>query len=147
MKYLSLLLITLMFSNCQGTKNVKQNNQNTPFETIAQSAYGGKESKSYEIIRSQAEMQKGLENMQLDEKTRNQLNKIDFETHIILVLHAGTFNTGGYGIEVTNVEINGATSYVTLQLTEPEIGEPVTMALTNPYTIVSIDKNETIIFK
>lgn len=147
MKYMLLILITLMFSNCEGTKKVLENNPSAPFETIEQSAYGGKESKSYDIIRSQAELQKELANLHLEEKAMNQLNAIDFDIHLVLALHAGTYNTGGYGIEVTNVEIKGTTSYVSVQITEPEPGEPVTMALTNPYTIVLIDKNESIVFK
>jgi hypothetical protein len=147
MKYLSLILITLMFSNCEGTKNVQENNPNAPFETIEQSAYGGKENQSYEIIRSKADLQKELAGLQLEEKAMNQLRAIDFNNQIVLALHAGTHNTGGFGIEVANVEINGTTSYVTVNKTTPKPGEPVTMALTNPYTIVLIDKNETIVFK
>lgn len=146
MKYLSLFLITLFFSNCEGTKQVQENNPNASFETIEQSAYGGKENQSYEIIRSQSELERELAGLNLEEVPMNKLKAIDFNSKIVLSLHSGTHNTGGFGIEVTNVETNGTTSYVTVNKTSPQPGEPVTMALTNPYCIVVIDKNETIIF-
>lgn len=147
MKYLSLFLITLLFSNCEGTKQFQENNPDAPFETIEESAYGGKENQSYEIIRSQSELEKELAGLNLDEVLINKLKTVDFNSKIILSLHLGTHNTGGFGIAVSNVQINGTTSYVTVNKTTPKPGEPVTMALTNPYCIVVIDKNETVVFK
>ncbi len=147
MKYLSLFLISLLFSNCEGTKQVQENNPNASFETVVQSAYGGKENQSYEIIKSHSELERELAGLNLEEVPKNKLKAVDFKSKIVLLLHSGTHNTGGFGIEVTNVEINGTTSYVTINKTSPNPGEPVTMALTNPYCIVIIDKNETIVFK
>lgn len=146
MKYLSLFLIALMFSNCEGTKQIQENNPNASFETLVQSAHGGKEIQSYEIIESSSDLKLKTASLNLEEKISNQLKTVDFKKHTIIALHLGAQNTGGYGIEVTNVEINGTTSYVTINETTPKPGEPVTMALTNPYTIVVIDKNETVVF-
>jgi hypothetical protein len=56
-------------------------------------------------------------------------------------------NTGGYAITVKNVEINGDTTIVHVMEVGPKPGEMVTMALTNPFSLVIIDKNTNIIFK
>ncbi|MCR9183577.1 MAG: protease complex subunit PrcB family protein [Flavobacteriaceae bacterium] len=146
MKYVTVLFIALIFSNCEGTKQTQENNPNADFEIIMQSDYGGKETKSYEIITSQSELNKALEGIQMEEVAMNKMKAIDFSKQVVLSLHSGLHNTGGYSIGVENVEVNGTTTYVTVKHSTPNLGEPVTMALTNPFCIAVIDKNETIVF-
>jgi len=147
MKNITILFLALVFSNCEGTKQTQENNPNADFEVIMQSDYGGKETKSYEVIKSQSELNKALEGIQLEEIAINKLKAVDFNKHIVLSLHSGLHNTGGYSIGIENVEVNGTTSYVTLKYASPKPDEPVTMALTNPFCIAVIDKNETVVFK
>ncbi len=147
MKYITIILAALFFSNCESTKQTQDNNPNANFEIIAQSDYGGKETKSYEVIKTQDELNKSIEGLQMEEIAMNKMKSIDFNKQVVLSLHSGLHNTGGYSIGVENVEVNGTITYVTVKTTTPNADEPVTMALTNPFCIAVIDKNETIIFK
>jgi hypothetical protein len=146
MKYLPVLMTLFLFSNCDSTRQTQYNNPNASFETILESVYGGKDEKSYTIIRSNSELKSEMAQLHLEETTMNRMNAVDFKNQLVLSLHMGTRNTGGFSIGVSNVEINGNTTYVTIKETGPAPGENVTMALTQPFAIVVIDANETIIF-
>lgn len=147
MKYLPFFLIALLFSNCEGTKKTPENTTNTNYEIIVQSDYGGKETRSYEVIKSQSELDKALEGIYLEEAAVSKIKAVDFSKQMVLSLHSGLHNTGGYSIEVENIEVKGSTTYVTVKTTSPKPDEPVTMALTNPFCIAVIDLNENVVFK
>lgn len=146
MKYISILITLFMFSNCDSAKQTQYSNPDGPFETVLESDYGGKEEKNYSIIKTKADLKNELVRLNLDESTINRLKAVDFEKQFILSLHMGTRNTGGYSIKVSNVEINGNTTYVTITENTPKPEEMVTMALTQPFCLVLIDVNENIIF-
>ncbi|WP_339609837.1 protease complex subunit PrcB family protein [uncultured Planktosalinus sp.] len=147
MKYATILIVALFLSNCDGTKKTQERDPDASFNIIHQAAYGGKDSESFDIIKSKQALFEQIKLVGLESQFAQKLNDIDFNVKTVLVLHAGSYNTGGYSIGVSNVEVNGTTSYVTVEETSPEPGEPVTMALTNPYCIAVIDSNETIVFK
>lgn len=146
MKYFSIFITILLFSNCESTKQTQENNPDAPYETILESDYGGLEAKSYRVIRSKSELGNELSLLNLDESTLNRLKTVDFKKQVVLSLHMGTRNTGGYGIKVSNVEINGNTTYVKIEEQSPNPDDMVTMALTQPFCLVVIDSNENIIF-
>lgn len=146
MKYIAFFITILAFSNCDSTRQTQYNNPNASFDTVVESDYGGKEEKSYTIIKSKAELNEELAVLNLEENALKRLKAVDFKNQIVLSLHMGLRNTGGFSIKVSNVEVNGNTTYVTIQETKPKPGENVTMALTNPFTIAVIDANENIIF-
>jgi hypothetical protein len=146
MKYFSILMTLFLFSNCDSTRQTQYNNPNASFDTILESAYGGKDEKKYTIIRSNSELKSEMAHLNLEASIMNRISAVDFKNQLVLALHMGTKNTGGYSIGVSNVEINGNTTYVTVRETGPQPGENVTMALTQPFAIVVIDANETIIF-
>jgi hypothetical protein len=141
------LIFIMAFSNCDSTKKTQHNNPNAEFTILHKSEHGGKENKSYDIIKNKTELSQLLLSLNLDEESEQQLKGVDLNKHIILALHMGQKNTGGFSIEVSNVEENGETTYVTVEEESPEPGAMVTMALTSPYCIAVIDKNETIVFK
>lgn len=150
MQYLSSLLaltFLLTFSNCDSTKKTQHNNPNADFTMIHKSDQGGKQEKSFDIIKDNSERAQLLLSLNIEEETVQKLKDVDLNKHTILALHMGQKNTGGFSIEVSNVEENGDTTYVTVAEESPEPGAMVTMALTNPYCIAVIDKNETIVFK
>lgn len=135
-----------MFSNCDSARQTQYNNPDGPFEIVFESDYGGKEEKNYTIIKNKADLKNELARLHLEESTINRLNTVDFDKQLILSLHMGTRNTGGYSIKVSNVEINGNITYVTITENTPKPEEMVTMALTQPFCIVLIDVNENIVF-
>lgn len=146
MKFVSIFMTLFLFANCDSTRQTQNNNPNASFDTVLESDYGGKEEKNFTIIKTKADLKNELATLNLEESTINRLKAVDFDKQLILSLHMGARNTGGYGIEVSNVEINGDTTYVTIIEKSPKPEEMVTMALTQPFCIVVIDTNETIIF-
>ncbi len=139
-------IFLITFSNCDSTKKTQQNNPNADFTILHKSEHGGKEEKSYDIIKTNSERSQLLLNLNLDEETLQQLKDVDLNKHTLLALHMGQKNTGGFSIGVSDVEENSNTTYVTVEQETPEPGAMVTMALTSPYCIAVIDKNETIVF-
>jgi hypothetical protein len=139
------LAIVVLFS-CNSGKNTTSN-ANSSFEVLLEREYGGKEEKSYEVIKTKAELMQETRDVGIDETIQNKLNAVDFSNSYVLALHSGMKNTGGYAITVKNVEINGDTTIVHVMEVGPKPGEMVTMALTNPFSLVIIDKNTNIIFK
>tara|TARA_R110000850_G_scaffold268138_1_gene399424 strand:+ start:22748 stop:23173 length:426 start_codon:yes stop_codon:yes gene_type:complete len=137
----------MTLSNCDSSKKTQQNNPNAEFTVLHKSEYGGKDGKCYDIIKNNNDRTQLLLSLNLDEETAQQLKGVDLNTHTILALHMGQHNTGGYSIDISNVEENGDTTYVTVEEKGPEPGAMVTMALTNPYCIALVEKNETIVFK
>lgn len=146
MKYLSVFFTLILFANCDSARQTQYNNPNAPFDTVFESDHGGKEQKSYAVIRSNSELKSEIASLNLEEETLNRLNAIDFRKQAVLSLHMGTRNTGGYGVKVSGVEINGNTTFVKIKEISPKPGEMVTMALTQPFCIVVIDANENIVF-
>jgi hypothetical protein len=147
MKFIPIFMTLFLFANCDSTRQTQYNNPNAPFDTVLESDYGGNDEKSYAIITSKSDLKKEIAGLTLDEATINRLNAVDFRNQVVLSLHMGTRNTGGYGIKVSDVEINGNTTFVDIQETSPGPGEMVTMALTQPFCLVIIDANENIVFK
>jgi len=74
--------------------------------------------------------------------------KIDFDKETIVAATMGERNTGGYAIEFTEATLSNNTISITVNTISPNPNDPVTMALTYPYTIAAIPKHEgEIIFK
>lgn len=146
MKYIPIFLSLLLFSNCNSKKKSIEYSDNSLFNVLVESPYGGNDEQHFTVIRSSSELKAAIADVFLEEEVLKNLNEIDFNTKDLLSLHLGTRNTGGFGIEVSNVEVKGNTTYVSIIETKPKPGEMVTMALTQPYSLVLINKNENIVF-
>ena len=149
MKYLALITLILSVS-CNCMKNKTSENSlgtNQKYQIIYESAYGGKEEKSYEVFTSLEDFKSSFESPLLNEEIQKTLSTIDFKTHSLVSLHLGLKNTGGYGITVQDVKVNRSQSTVVVKETSPKPGENVTMALTAPFCIAVIEKNSQVIFE
>ncbi len=147
MKYVTLILVVVSFLQCDSARQSQNPNSNASFNTLYQSSYGGKDVQTYSVVRTKSEMTKELATLNLDQNVFNRLKSFDLSNKMVLFLHMGTHNTGGYNIGVANVEVKGETSFITLDKKSPNPDEPVTMALTNPYCIVIIDANKHVVFR
>ena len=63
---------------------------------------------------------------------------VDFARETVLAVFMGTRPTGGYGIDVRDVTLEGADLFVDLVLIEPPAGSILTQALTSPWVIVRV---------
>lgn len=138
-----LFTMCLLFS-CGSTKTPPPGDS---YEVIFEGSYGGKEEKSYKVIRSQEELEKIFKQIEIVGSSKAESVDVNFDKHRVVALFMGTRNTGGFSIGVSDVEVQGDTTYVMVKETGPEPGEMVTMALTNPYSIVKIEKNKNVVFQ
>ncbi|OGS44098.1 MAG: hypothetical protein A2539_00815 [Elusimicrobia bacterium RIFOXYD2_FULL_34_15] len=98
---------------------------------------GIKEKKSL-IIKTQQEWQKlwkehtdGLES----------IPEVDFNKNIVIGVFMGEQRTGGYGIQISQIEESQDTIYIQTIETVPASGSGVTKQLTQPYHIVVVTKD------
>ena len=151
MKKILLIPFAVLLFSCNSTKKtVEESNNNSSevkktsttnlYEVLTQSAYQGKEDKSYEVIKDKTSLQ-NLYALVND----TEVPKVDFSKSRIVALFLGQRNSGGYEIKVKNVEEKAGKIVVTVEETKPE--GMATMAITNPYTIVKINSTKEIIFK
>lgn len=151
MKKILLIPFAILLFSCNSTKKtVEESNNNSSevkktstmnlYEVLTQSAYQGKEEKSYEVIKDKTSLQ-NLYALVND----TEVPKVDFSKSRIVALFLGQRNSGGYEIKVKNVEEKAGKIVVTVEETKPE--GMATMAITNPYSIVKINSTKEIIFK
>lgn len=146
MKFLiPLSIVGIFLFSCNTNKNTP-NHSDASFDVVIESAYGGKDEKSYEVIKSKSDLENETKNMMFDDVVLSKLASIDFNKKMIISLHSGLKNTGGYAIQVKSVEVKGDTTLVTVFESSPAADDMVTMALTNPYTLVILDKNKNVLF-
>lgn len=69
---------------------------------------------------------------------------VDFTARMVVAVFWGTRNSGGYSVEITSVNYSedGNELVVNYLTTDPPPGAILTMALTQPYHIVSLDASE-----
>ncbi|HZH69639.1 MAG TPA: protease complex subunit PrcB family protein [Flavobacteriaceae bacterium] len=142
---LLLALTTTLLMSCK-TYNSSLSEDKHSFELLYQSEYGGKDKQTFLVAESVADLQKIVQNPMFDETLQQKLQSVDFQKHVLVLLHAGQKNTGGYSISVESIKIDKGITTVTVKETGPEPGTQVTMALSNPFAIVAVPKNEKIIF-
>lgn len=63
---------------------------------------------------------------------------VDFSNEVVAFLTLGQKSTGGWAVEVSAVEVAGASAEVQTTVTRPARGGIVTMAFTAPYAVVAI---------
>lgn len=134
---LSIGMILLVIISCKSQKDMTS--LKNGFEIISQSEYGGRESEAYEVITSDAQLKKLYEELSITPE-----RKVDFDKENVVALFMGQNNTGGYSITISEVIVNKDITTVKVKKTSPPGGGMVTMALTNPYCIAVIKKNNTI---
>lgn len=149
MKYLVLIVLVVSTScNClKKNTSEKSFGNSEKYQIIYESTYGGKEEKSYKVFTSLEDFKSSFDSPLLNEEVQKALTAIDFNSHSLISLHLGLKNTGGYAITVEEVKVNKNRSTVVVKESSPKPGENVTMALTAPFCIAVIEKNNEIVFE
>lgn len=150
MKKIFLIPLAFLIFSCDASKKTTESKNNSStevkksganlHEVLTQSAYQGKEEKSYEVIKDKTSLQ-NLYALVND----TEVPKVDFSKSRIVALFLGQRNSGGYEIKVKNVEEKEGKILVTVEEIKPE--GMATMAITNPFTIVKINSTKEIVFK
>lgn len=79
-----------------------------------------------------------------DSRLEDVLSKINFEKEALIFVFAGTFNTGGYSINVDSIKRIGKNKIsAVFSISSPSPDSIVTQALTHPSIIVSLKVSKT----
>ena len=88
---------------------------------------------------AQYEVLKALpDEIAFDKKIQGQ-EVVQYDDNYYVIIKMGMQNSGGYDINVTNVEINGNNVDIYVVKKEPHDGEIVTMAITYPFVAVKFN--------
>jgi hypothetical protein len=109
--------------------------QTIPFTTVARGHHSGIEEPREAVVRTESEW-KALWKTHAAEPAP----AVDLAKSIVAGVFLGTRSTGGYAVEITAVERQGADVIVRYRETRPDPNMMVTQVLTAPFHIVSFEK-------
>lgn len=146
MKKIILVPLAVVVFSCNSTKTAtgvskpttETKDQAVKYEILTESAYQGREEKSFEVIKDNASLLKLYQGIN-DAK----VPKVDFSKSRIVALFLGQRNSGGYSINVKNIEEKGDKIIITTQEIAPD-GMAI-MSITNPFTILKINSTKEIV--
>jgi hypothetical protein len=101
------------------------------FFILSQNEYGGADNFGHQLIKKPQDLPEGLLEWNLDEV---------FKDCYMVLLNLGAKSTGGYSIEIVEVQRCGCTLNIYYTTKGPSKGQPVTDALSNPYCLAAIPK-------
>ncbi len=133
-------LLILVLASCSSTKT---KDTSALYQVLVSSEYGGGNFQFYEIFTEAKEFKMLLG----DDELKKFVQPNDITTSNFILLNMGEKTTGGYSIEVVNVEELSDKIIVTVKENAPKSGENVTDAITNPYTVVKINSKKPIEIK
>jgi hypothetical protein len=108
------------------------------FETIAQGVRSGVTEERLEAIRDQTAWEKFWKLHAGDSETP--VPGVDFEAKMVIVVHLGTRNSGGYSALIARLEHTDMGLNVHYNEIMPGPDCPVTLALTQPHHIIKVEK-------
>lgn len=135
-KIVSVLMLLVIMVSCNSAKN----RGSQEFSVLVSSTIGGSDKFAYAILDNNTDFAEAISNLPIEENDYESLLNINFKQHNVLILHLGQKNTGGYSIEIKNIKNVNDKVTVNYKVNKPKPGEMVTMALTNPFTVVLIPK-------
>ncbi len=141
MRKVILVVTILVLVSCSSTKTT--NSTSSLYSVLISSEYGGGNFQFYEIFTEEKEFKMLLG----DEELKKFVQPNDIATSNFILLNMGEKTTGGYSIEVVNVEELSDKIIVTVKENSPKVGENVTNAITNPYCVVKINSKKPIEIK
>lgn len=110
------------------------------FETVDKGYYSGHFNPAYHVIN-------GIDELADVWKKHTEIvfpeplpPDVDFSKTTIIAVFMGQFSTGGYGIEVKEIIDTGLSVVVKVEKSYPGKGCVVTLAFSQPYHIVKVDK-------
>ena len=141
----------LLFSSCSAGHNKasKQLIQETiPFQILVQDTYGGYTSSKFMVIETEKSLAEVFNLLNKSRSPELEIPVINFENESVIALFLGEKNSGGYAITIEQVLDKSNKVYVVYKVVSPGVGDMVTSAMTQPFSIIKIPKtNKEIVFK
>jgi hypothetical protein len=126
--------------NTSLTIDLSMSERTMKFQTIDKGYYSGHKSPAYYVINDAEEWADVWDQHTQTFSPQPPSPEVDFSRTTIIAVFMGEYNTGGYEIEIKEMVDTGPTVVVKVEKTYPGKGCIVTMALSQPYHIVEVDK-------
>ena len=142
---LGLLLLTILIG-CSSSKNVdtpvEKNNENTQlsFEVLVEDQIGGFIKEEIRIIKTRESLLEVYGYVNRIRKPGFSIPKVDFSKETIIAVFMGEKTTGGFSVTIENVKEKNKKLIVKIKETKPGSKDMVTMAITQPFCFVKINK-------
>lgn len=98
----------------------------------------GVEAERYELVRDADELRSLWNQAHASQLTVPPLPEVDPEREAVLMVFLGTKTSGGYGLEVEAVTLEGRDLFVDLATPEPAPGSLTTQAITSPWLMLRV---------
>jgi len=138
------LLLLLSISACATPPTVTiedeniGDNLNVKFSIISQGSHSNISLPNQLVIKNKKDWQRLLL-IHNDPRTSDSAS-IDFQDKIVIAIFAGQQPSGGYTVGVSNIKRINENLFLTLSFTEPKRNDSVSLALTQPFIILSTNK-------
>lgn len=110
------------------------------FTTIAQGRNSAYPTANQLVISSRAEWIDFWQEHSSDSIPPPPVPEVDFTQYQIVAVFAGEKPTGGYSVEITNVEATNSQLVITAKYSQPQLDDIVTEAFTYPHHIIKIPR-------
>lgn len=134
------LILVLQLASCSTMKQKRSGDSKIAFYSIAKGEYSGIEEKRQIVITGIEALRNIWTEVFSIYHPAPGLPEIDFEKNTIIGVFMGTLSTGGYSIEIVEITETAKHILVKYRVSSPSPGSMVTMALSQPYHIVSMLK-------
>jgi len=108
-------------------------------ETVAKGTFSGIVDEGTSVIKTQAAWMELWTQHGSTMQPLPELPAVDFDRKMVLRVFTGQKHTGGYGVEIKRVELQGSTLTVSYETSSPPPGNMATFALTQPFHMVKVD--------
>lgn len=109
------------------------------WETIASGAQAtGVQGARYQLITSRDQLISVWSQVHATQLQQPELPSVDFQRETLVAIFLGQRSTGGYGVTVRRVSVEGNDLYLDTEFREPAAGAITTQALTSPWTLVRV---------
>jgi len=136
-----LLSIVILFSACKGGQSPQdETSNNVPFQVLVSSSQSNIEEPQRKIIKDQEELQTLFAEINKTRKPGIPIPEVDFNQEIVAFVNLGQTSTGGFTVAVKNIEKTEDEVIIHIGGTSPKPKDNVTMALTTPFTLVKLNK-------
>ena len=113
--------------------------QQLAWETIASGSQAtGVQGARYLLITSQDQLIGVWSQVHANQLQQPPLPQVDFQRETLVAIFLGQRNSGGYGVTVRRVSVEGNELYLDTEFREPAAGAITTQALTSPWTLVRV---------
>jgi hypothetical protein len=113
-----------------------------PLRSVSKGAFSGITDVRQEVIRDKEAFAKVWDELQARSRPRPSLPEIDFAREMLVLVTLGQRRTGGFSIEVVNVEVRQDRLRVGVRRQNPAPGAMVIEVLTSPFHLVAVPKSD-----